>query len=152
MRFDGLSFDPPPELVQEEVILTLRAPPGPIESRMLQRQIPVRSNLIVHRKQVGANATLPLLVAEVSAELVSGVVGLKGLATEPIRYADGVEGVIVSFEFPMRDVAAARQFHALRLDDGVLTNLTLTVDGMTLNDGAKKKWFDVLASARKERS
>lgn len=152
VRFDGLVFDPPADLRPEEALLTLRAPPGPSDPRLLQKQVPVRANLIVHRRRVGAEATLPLMVAEVSAELVSTVIGLRGLATEDIRFADGVVGVIVSFEFPMREVAAARQFHALRLDDGVLTDLTLTVDGLTLNDAAKKKWLDVLSSTRKDDS
>ncbi len=152
MRFDGLTFDPPADLAPEEATLILRAPPGPSDPRLLQRQLPVRANLIVHRRRVGPEATLPLMVAEVSAELVSTVTGLRALATEDLRFADGAPGVIVSFEFPMREVAAARQFHALRLDDGVLTDLTLTVDGLTLNDAARKKWFDVLASARKDDS
>ncbi|MBI2372424.1 MAG: hypothetical protein HYV07_00360 [Deltaproteobacteria bacterium] len=150
MHFDGLELQPPANFETEETILSLRAPPGPSDPRLLQKQIPVRANLIVSRKRVGPLATLPLLVAEVSAELVSTVVGLRGIANEEIRFADGVVGVIVSFEFPMREVAAARQFHALRLDDGIFTDLTLTVDGLTLNDSAKKEWLEVLVSARKE--
>ena len=150
MRFHGLSFEPPAELVAEEALLTLRAPPGPSDPRLLQKQIPVRANLIVHRRRVGAEATLALLSAEVSAELASTVVGLRGLASEELTFADGVRGVIVSFEFPMREVASARQFHALRLDGDTFTDLTLTVDGLTLNDATKNKWLDVLASARKD--
>lgn len=148
MLFDGLQVDQPPEMVIEESMLTLRSPPGPSTPLALQKQIPVRPNLIVHRRRVGPNATMSLLVGEVSAELASTIIGMKGLATEQITYTDGKQGVIVSFEFPMREVASVRQFHALRLDDDVFTDVTLTVDGTTLNDAAKNKWRNVLLSAR----
>lgn len=148
MRFDGLELTPPPDFQVEEASLSLRAAPGATDPRLLQKQIPIRANLIVHRRRVSAASTLSLLVAEVTAELASTVVGIRGLATEDIVFDDGQKGVVVGFEFPMKEVAAVRQFHALRLDDGIFTNLTLTVDGMTLNDAAKKRWWAVLTSAR----
>lgn len=148
MRFDGLELAPPEDFAVEEASLTLRAPAGPREPRMLQKQLPVRANLIVHRRRVGDAATLDLLAAEVTAELVSSVVGLEGLHRDPITYADGASGFVVGYEMPMREVAALRQFHALRLDDGVFTDVTLTVDSLTLNDRAKERWYQVLAATR----
>lgn len=147
MLFDGLELQPPADFQVEESMLTLRAPPGVSEPRMLQKQIPVRANLIVHRRRVGANATLALLAGEVTAELASTVIGLRNLTTEPIKFDDDRDGVIVAFEFPLRDVAGVRQFHALRLDGEIFTDVTLTVDGTTLNDAAKQKWLAVLTSA-----
>ncbi|MBI4816578.1 MAG: hypothetical protein HY791_09980 [Deltaproteobacteria bacterium] len=150
MRFDGLELSAPDDFVVEETTIALRAPPGPTESRILQKQFPIRPNLIMNRKRVGLGATLALLTAEVTAELASTIIGLRALATDEIRFDDGCEGIIVSFEFPMREVASVRQFHALRLDDGIFTDVTLTVDGMTLNEAAKAKWLTVLSSARRE--
>jgi hypothetical protein len=78
---------------------------------------------------------------------VSSVGGLSGLVTEAFDYADGAIGFLVSFDVAAAEVGTARQFHALRKDDTVLTTLTLTLDKLQLTDDGKRRWFDVLASA-----
>lgn len=148
MRFQGLEISPPDDFAVEESSLTLRAPPGETESRLLQKQLPIRANLIVNRRHVGPEAPLAILTAEVTAELASSVEGLKDLKTESFTFVDNVEGMLVSFRFDFREAAAVRQFHALRLDDGVFTNLTLTVDGLKLDDRTKAAHMATLASAR----
>lgn len=149
MHHAGLSLNAPPDMVIEQSMFALRAPPSAaVDARLLHKQTPIRTSLIVHRREVGAVATLEVLAGEVAAELVSSVSGLSGLVTEAFDYEDGAIGFLVSFDVAAAEVGTARQFHALRKDDTVLTTLTLTLDKLQLTDDGKRRWFDVLASAR----
>jgi hypothetical protein len=148
MHHAGLSLTAPPDMVIEQSMFALRAPPSAaVDPRLLQKQTPIRTSLIVHRRDVGPMATLEVLAGEVAAELVSSVGGLSGLVTEAFDYSDGALGIVVSFDVAAAEVGTARQFHALRKDGTVLTTLTLTLDKLQLTDDGKRRWFDVLASA-----
>ena len=148
MNHAGLFLDAPADMVMEQTMVAMRAAPSAVvDPRVLNRQTPIRTSLIVHRRQVGPHATLEVLAGEVAAELVSSVGGLSGLVTEAFDYADGAIGFLVSFDVAAAEVGTARQFHALRKDDTVLTTLTLTLDKLQLTDDGKRRWFDVLASA-----
>ncbi|MBI5498433.1 MAG: hypothetical protein HY904_25755 [Deltaproteobacteria bacterium] len=146
----GIQFNPPPEFGVDEVMLTLKGAPvaGLKDPRMLQKQTPVRPNLIIHRRVVGSAATVEMLCGEVCAELVSAVDGIKGLGTQAFAFDDGGRGMLVVFDFPAGTLATVRQFQALRLDAGVLTSLTLTVDSTTLNDTLRELYLRSLASMK----
>jgi hypothetical protein len=147
MQHAGLALDLPPDLVADQAMFSLRAPPPTTgDPRVLHKQTTIRTSLIVHRKEVG-DASLEVLTGEVTAELVSTVGGLSDLVTEAFLYQDGAPGFLVGFDFAMPEVGTARQFHALRKDAGVLTTLTLTLDKLRLTDEAKAHWLKVLASA-----
>jgi len=145
-RLAGLSLHAP-DFVIDEVMISLRAPaPVAGDPRLLQKQTPIRPSLIAHRRHTGNAAPLELLASEVVAELVSSITGLSALTTESLSFADDVVGMLIGFDFPAAEVGTARQFHALRLDDGVLTTLTLTIDALTLNDSGKASWLKILTS------
>jgi hypothetical protein len=145
----GLRFDPPDGFLADEVMVSLRAPPPQlVDPRVLQKQVPVRANLIVHRRRIGDEADLELCAGEICAELVNSVVGMQSLTTERFAFDDGAPGMIVGFDFPAAEAATVRQYQALRIDDGVLSILTLTIDGARLNDDAKATWLKCLSSAR----
>lgn len=145
-RLAGLSLHAP-DFVIDEVMISLRAPaPVAGDPRLLQKQTPIRPSLIAHRRHTGTVATLELLAGEVVAELVSSIIGLSALTNESFTYADGAVGIIIGFDFAAAEVGTARQYHALRLDDGVLTTLTLTIDALTLTDSGKASWLKILSS------
>lgn len=147
MRHAGLAIDTPADFVVDQAMICFRAPaPTAPEPRLLQRQTTVRPSLIVHRRDVGEAASLPVLAGELMAELVSSLTGLSALTNEAFSYADGAPGVLVGFDLGAEEVGTARQYHALRKDGRLLTTTTLTVDKLTLNDATKARWLSLLAS------
>lgn len=145
----GLPFAPPEGWAVTEVMVQLKGPPVDElkDPRMMQSQYPLRPNLIVHRRQIPTGADLDMVAAEICAELVHSIEGMRDLSTNELAFADGHAGRVVQFDFPAGKAATVRQFQALRLDDDVLTTLTLTVDATTLNDERKDSYFQSLASA-----
>jgi hypothetical protein len=143
----GVHLDPPPDFTVDEVMVTLRGPAMDHlkEPRLLQKQHPVRPNLIIHRRAVGEGALLDLLCGEICAELVNSIDGMQNLASEPFVFADGCAGFLVTFDFPVRQ-ATVRQFQTMRLDAAILTTLTMTVEATSFNDQAKAAVFKALAS------
>jgi hypothetical protein len=148
LHLAGLTVAAPPDMVVEQAMVALRgAAPTGGDPRLLQKQTAIRTSLIAHRRDVGKDASLEVLAGEVTAELVSSIGGLSGLATEAFDFQDGALGLMVSFDFAAAEVGTARQFHALRKDGTVLTTLTLTLDKLQLTDDGKRRWLAVLASA-----
>jgi len=149
--FQGLTFETPDDYGFDEAMLTLRSTAADElkEPMMLQKQWPVRSNLIIHRRVVHEDATLELLAGEICAELVSSVAGMENLAMERFPFADGAEGMIIAFDFALTKKvnAAVRQYQALRLDDQRLTSLTLTVDRNKMTERGKADVLELLGSA-----
>lgn len=136
-----------PDFTVDEVVCSLRAPAPVVgDPRVLQKQTAIRPSLIVHRRATGAVASLEILTGEVVAELVSSITGLSALTTESMAFVDDCVGTLIGFDFPAAEVGTARQYHALRLDSGVLTTLTLTIDALTLNEAGKAAWLTILAS------
>jgi hypothetical protein len=147
----GLRLDPPADFVVDQTMISFRAPPPVVgDPRVLQKQTAIRPSLIVHRRDVGLLAPLEILAGEVTAELVSSVAGLSGLSSETFTFADGAVGIIISFDFAAAEVGTARQYHALRKDDAVLTTLTLTLDKLTLTEETRSRWLALFASAVKD--
>lgn len=145
----GLPFTPPEGWDVTEVMVQLKGPPVDDlkDPRMMQSQYPLRPNLIVHRRQMPAGADVDMVCAEICAELVHSIEGMKDLSTEALSFGDGTEGRVVQFDFPAGKAATVRQFQAMRLDEDVLTTLTLTVDATTLTDERKAAYFASLATA-----
>lgn len=146
----GLQLDLMPDFAVDEVMVSLRGPEvgGLKDPRMLQKQLPVRPSLIIHRRVVGNSAALDMLVGEICAELISSINGMQDLRTEALAFDDGARGSMIVFDFPVSAGARVRQFQAARLDGPVLTTLTLTVDAVTLNDKARDAYLKSLASVR----
>lgn len=132
----GLNFAPPKDFDVSEVMVTLRGPDTSAlrEARALQPQFPIRPNLIVHRRPAPDGAELDLLTAEMCAELLTTVDGIKDLKTDELTLADGAAGRLVSFDFPAGKAMTVRQFQAVRLDDAALWTMTLTLDSASLTD------------------
>ena len=150
MKHLGLRIDVPDDFAMDQAMVSFRAPaPVAADPRVMRRQTVIRPSLLVHRRDVG-DAALELLAGEVVAELLSTIGGLTGLLNESLAYADGAEGVVISFDFGSAEVGTARQFHALRKDGGVLTTVTLTIDKLRWNDATRQKWLSLLASATPE--
>jgi hypothetical protein len=132
----GLSFEPPAEFDVSEVMITLRGPDTSAlkEARALQPQFPIRPNLIVHRRPAPEGGELDLLAAEMCAELLTTVEGIKDLKTEEVTLKDDAPGRLVSFDFPAGKAMTVRQFQLLRLDADALWTMTLTLDSASLTD------------------
>lgn len=145
----GLPFVPPEGFLVSEVMVSLKAAPRTDlkDPRVLQPQHSIRPNLIVHRREIPAGANVDMVCGEICAELVNSIEGMKNLATERFSFLDGASGRVVSFDFPAGKAATVRQYQALRLDDCVLTTLTLTVDATTLTHDVKERYLTSLASA-----
>jgi hypothetical protein len=148
MTIAGLRLALPAEFAVDQVMSSWRAPaPTSGDPRVLQRQTTIRTSLIVHRREAGADASLEVLAGEVTAELLSSIGGLSGLTTETLTFADGAMGMVIGFDFGAPEVGTARQFHALRKDGTVLTTITLTVDKLSLNDANLERWRLLMSSA-----
>jgi hypothetical protein len=146
---DGFSLSPPTELEVEECFITLRAPDRDLaEPRSLNKQQPIRSNLVVRRRTVRRDASLDTLAGEMCGELAKSIPSLVGLERAGFKFDDGTIGLMLAYEFQASSSALLRQYHALRLDDRTLTTLTLTVDGRTLTDADRLRYFAHLATAR----
>lgn len=145
----GLKLDLLPDFSVDEVMVSMRGPSVQDlkDPRMLQKQLPVRPSLIVHRRIVGTAAALDMLVGEICAELIGSIQGMENLRTEPFAFDDGAAGTLIVFDFPV-SMARVRQFQVARLDGGALTTLTLTVDAVTLTDKLRETYFKALASTR----
>lgn len=144
----GLSYEAPAGFEPVEVMVTLKGPPVDDlkDPRALQKQFPIRPNLILHRRGVQPGASVDMLCGEICAELVSSISGLSNLLTGPFSFADGAEGMLVSFDFPAGKAATVRQFQAMRLDGETFTTATLTVDASTWTDARQEQLFGSIAS------
>lgn len=144
----GLAFSPPNGFEVSEVMVTLRGPDVSAlrEPRAMQPQFPIRPNLIVHRRPSPEGATLEMLTAEMCAELLTTIDGLQDLNTEALKFSDGEDGGLVTFNFPAGKAMTVRQFQAVRIDGAQLSTMTLTVESSTLNDAAWAGYQATLAS------
>ena len=144
----GLTYDAPAGFEPVEVMVTLKGPAVDDlkDPRALQKQYPIRPNLILHRREVRPGATVDMLCGEVCAELVSSISGLSNLLTGPFEFSDKSEGMLVTFDFPAGKAATVRQFQAMRLDGDSFTTATLTVDASTWSDAREEQLFGSIAS------
>lgn len=139
MQIHSVTFDPPEGFTPEETMVSLRqegsAHPGP--------------SLIVHSKKARTGAGLEVLTGEAVAELSQSVPGLTQLTQGKITFDDGAVGVLLGYDIPATSPAnVLRQYHVLRLDNGRVTALTLTVPSAGLDDAATDRYLKSLISLR----
>jgi hypothetical protein len=158
----GIVFTPPPGFVTDETMLALRAEgraappaaskPAPGGSRRPSGAT-ARPSLIVHSRPARPGAAVERIAGEFAAELAQSIPGMRSLTTVPFRFEDGAEGVLIAYDFPaIPGTDAVRQYHALRLDGGRVTELTLTVPSAGLTDELGETYLKSLASARLEKA
>ncbi len=138
MNVAGFSFDPPAGFRTEEMTVGLRM--GPPGNR-------VAPSLIVHSKQAREGATLETLAAETLVELVQTVPNMKSPSKTEFTFADGGTGVVLSYNFTAK-TGDLRQYFVLRLHQGKLCSVTLTIPGSALNEGNAKSFMDAIASVQ----
>jgi hypothetical protein len=144
----ALTFEPPSEFVEEELTLSWRVPnvPGLKEPRMLQTQLPIRPNLVVHRSKVETNDGINNVAARICAQLLSSVEGISAIEPSQLEFRDGVDGVLLEFSFPAAGYQVV-QMHALRLDGDMLTSLTLCTEQSRFSSQERERYRKSLASA-----
>jgi len=179
LRIDGIVFDPPAGLEPTETMITLMAPPAPAPAEGAPRgPRAVRPNLILQSRPARPGADVATLAGETMAELSQSVGGMSNLSSVPFGFDDGAAGVLLAYDFPMGPAGAGhgrpaapekaaaekaapaappsgvaaiamRQYHVLRLDEGRLTTLTLTVGTADLTPALGEGYLRSLASARR---
>jgi hypothetical protein len=89
-------------------------------------------------------------VARIQEELRRSIPGISGIDCVDARFADGRDGVILGYSFPAPRVGGVIlcQLQAARLDDGVLSTLTLTTTLAQLTESRRDQFIRILASAR----
>jgi hypothetical protein len=144
-----LKFTPPAEFIEEELMTTWRVPyvPDLKEPRVLQRQVPVRPNLVVHRRTVGEQKDLADVASSVCDQLMRSIDGLSKIATSELVFDDGVTGMLLEYSFPAVGSYEVVQLHAMRLDGGVLTSLTLCTEGSRVTPEVHRRYRECLSSA-----
>jgi hypothetical protein len=138
MNLEGFSFDPPAGFRTEEMTVGMRM--GPPGNR-------VAPSLIVQSKQAREGATLEALAAETLVELVQTVPGMKSPSKTEFTFADGGTGVVLAYNFTAK-TGDLRQYFVLRLHQGKLCSVTLTLPTSALNEGNAKSFMDAIASVK----
>jgi len=148
MSTHELNFDAPEGFTHSELMVTFKGPDITAlrEPRAMQSQFPIRPNLIVHKRAAAAGATVEMLAAEMCAELLTSIDGLKDLNTEAFTFSDKSEGRLVSFDFAAGKAMTVRQFQAIRLDGAMVSTVTLTLDSAALNEEIWHTYKSALAS------
>jgi len=147
-QMSSLTFNPPAEFIEEEVLQTYRMPyvSGLKEPRVLQTQVPVRPNLIVHRKKIGDEHVADV-AATVCDQLMKSIEGVSEIAASQLVFKDGAEGMLLEFSFPAVGNYSVVQMQALRIDAGVLTTLTLCTEMSRLTPQEHVRFRACLSSA-----
>lgn len=150
VAIDGLEIQTPEGFEREETMVSFRAPEPPNlrDPRALQRQLITRPNLVVHRKKVAPGSDLADLAAQTSRELTESIAGILGMNMAELTFADGVPGVLLNYDFPATKAFTLRQYHAIRLDGGVATTLTLTTVAAEVSEKQQNAYVETLRSAR----
>lgn len=151
MRIDGIVFEPPAGFEPSETLITLAtaaAPAPPAAGGGGAR--PVRPNLIVQNRAARPGADLGVLAGEYMAELSQSVGGLKDMTSVPFGFDDGTSGILLAYDFPVpKPGGEMRQYHVLRMDDGRLTTMTLTVGKADLTPALGESYLRALASSKR---
>jgi hypothetical protein len=149
VRFPPLAFDPPAELAEEEWMSAWRVPYQPAlkEPRALQPQLPVRPNLIVHRRRVDPDQEVQDAASVICEQLMKSIEGLSEIAVSELAFQDGVTGLLLEFSFPATSSYKVVQLEALRIDAGVLTTLTYCTEMTRLTPEEHRRFSAFLSSA-----
>ena len=157
LEIHGITFEPPPGFAPEETMISLRAarkgakpaaapPLDPAAPR------PAEPSVIVHSRRARPGATVTGAAGDLVADLAKSIPALRNLSTVPFTFDDGEEGVLVAYDFPMPTREVLRQYHALRLDDGQLTQVTLTAVAAQITPQLADAYLKSLASAQKSKA
>ena len=122
-------FDPPAAFGWAETTMSFRAPPTDAvrDPRMLQKQALVaRPNLVVNQRTTTGFRTLNEVADDVTKRLMATVTDMQDLQAAAFQFADGKEGMLISYLFPYHKESMLKQMHAVRLDDDTVTTLVLT--------------------------
>lgn len=138
MNVEGFSFSPPAGFRTEEMTVGMRM--GPPGNR-------VSPSLIVQSKAAREGATLEALATETLVELAQTVPNMKAPAKTEFTFADGGTGIVLSYTFTAK-TGELRQYFVLRLHEGKLCSITLTIPSSALNDGNAKSFMDAIASVK----
>ena len=89
------------------------------------------------------------------------VPGLEKMSGVPFTFDDASEGILIAYDFPMpappggpahatgKGGLGMRQYHVLRLDEGRLTTMTLTVPSAGLTAAQGESYLKAFASAKR---
>ena len=101
----GLRFSPPEAFKTDEVSVSLRAPPGVKDKRVLQKQRAIRPNMNIRRRILeDDNPGLPTLVTKLVLEVMEEVPGLAvgSLRTGPLVAERPQPGVMKYLHPPLQ--------------------------------------------------
>ncbi|MDP2345898.1 MAG: hypothetical protein Q8O67_33470 [Deltaproteobacteria bacterium] len=148
-NINKLVLEPPAGFVAEEMTASWRVAlqddlkearaPG-------MTQLPVRPNLIVQRRKVDAAAHIGGLVAAVCADLVRHIAGISTIDSDEFTFADGKVGLLIKYTMPAHKEFKLAQMQAARLDDDVLTTVTISTELSRLNPATVELYVKSLAS------
>jgi hypothetical protein len=138
MNVDGFSFEPPAGFRIEEMTVGLKM--GPAGNR-------VAPSLMVQSKLAREGSTLETLAAETLVELVQTVPNMKSPSKTEFTFADGGSGVVLAYNFTAK-TGELRQYFVLRVHQGKLCSVTLTLPASSVNEGNAKSFMDAIASVK----
>ncbi len=138
INLEGFGFDPPPGFRTEEVTFGLRmglpgSGPGP--------------SLMAQSKVARTGASLEELAAETMIELAHTITNIKNLTNAAIKFVDGGTGAVLAYTFPTQ-AGEMRQYFVMRLHQGRLCNLTLTLPERSLQESNASLFMKSLASLK----
>ena len=145
----ALSFEVPSDFLWGETTVSyLAAPPKAVrDPRLLQEQaVAARPNLVVNQRTTTEFGTLEAVVEDLTKRLTATVKAMQDLKVANIVFADGVEGVVLAYQFPFGDKSVLRQMHAVRLDHDTITTFVLTT-AAALGEDQERRYLEALASA-----
>ena len=144
----ALNIKPPSTFLAEETTASWRAPLAADlkDPRAMQTQMPVRPNLIVHRRKVAADKDVGELVAVVCADLVRHIEGLSTIDSSAFSFDDGQEGLLIKYTIPAHQNFQLAQMQAARLDGDVFTTVTISTELSRLSDEVVADYLAALAS------
>ena len=150
MDFSGLQLAVPPEFEKAEASLTLVAPVPDFAAPMMNRQLPIQPNLIAHRRTLQHPQPLDAIVKQTEFDLRQSFGDLENIKIADFVFGDNPQGSLLSFNFPDRKGITIAQLIAFRLDDDVLTTLTLTFNARGAADPQRAAHLETLAKTRVE--
>jgi hypothetical protein len=132
----GFRFEAPAGFRTEEVTVGLRfglpgAGPGP--SFMLQS------------KTARPGASFEELVQETMVELAQTIGQLQNLTNSEITFTDGGKGAVLAYDFPT-NAGQLRQYFVMRLANGRLCNVTLTLPQSALNASNASTFMNAIST------
>lgn len=134
ITIEGFTMQQPRELQLQDVTQAYRVPvDGPA------------IGMVVQSKVARAGATLEMLAGETLAELAVSLPAVKDVNKSPMTFNDGGAGIVLSFWMPSK-VGELRQYYVMRLDNGRLCSVSLTIPRPALTEGNAQRYMEMIAS------